>query len=84
MRALAAVRRVLLVIRSLVAAGLTVSMFVTPLLQAATGAREPARDPAISAVVTVVIVVLGGLIYREILRSAARGTHETTPTSSGG
>ena len=84
MRALAAVRRVLLVIRSLVAAGLTVSMFVTPLLQAAAGAREPTRDPAISAVVTVVIVVLGGLIYREIVRSETRGTHETTPTSSDG
>ena len=83
-RTFSALRRVLIIIGSLTAAWLVVSMFAFPLLQAVLGRPDVQRDPAISTLVGIVVIVLGGLIYRDILRRESPGTHETTPTSSVG
>jgi hypothetical protein len=72
------------VIGSLTVAGLIVSMFVVPWLRAATGSTDPGGDPGLSGIATIVAVVLGGLIYREIVRRESPGTQDTTLTSSSG
>ena len=63
-----ATRRILIAIGSLTMAWLAVGLVAGVLLQVVTGSGPAWSDPRLTGLITVIVIVLGGLIYRDILR----------------
>jgi hypothetical protein len=61
-------RRILIAIGSLTMAWLAVGLVGGALVQAVTGSAAAWTDPRLAGGVTVIVVVLGGFIYRDIVR----------------
>jgi hypothetical protein len=72
------IRRVLVAFGSLVAAWLAVSITVFPVLALLGGGGAPApwTNSIVMSFVTVAVIVLGGLIYRDIMRREQPATAE--------
>jgi hypothetical protein len=61
-------QRILIAIGSLTMAWLAVGLVGGLLLQVVTGSGAAWSDPRLAGLITVTFIVLGGLIYRDILR----------------
>jgi hypothetical protein len=66
------IRRVLIAIGSLVAAWLAVSITTFPVVALLGGGPAPWTNPTVASFVAVAVIVLGGLIYRDIMRREQR------------